>query len=238
MKSEQGINLKDGFADCMKGRILSGELKPGDRLPPERELAKQYGISRGSVNQGLLDLERIGFLRIVPRKGTFVTEYVACATPETLTAIMGYDSALIDRSLFIDLMDMRILIERQCVRLACRRMDEASGKLLREKLRSITCADASGISKAIYDYHRCITIISGNSAYSIVFQSFEKVLINLIETHYSEPSELGKCLPLYKTLTAYMCRPDEKKSDEVITRLLGIASEYLSSYLEKRGQSL
>ncbi len=69
-------NRKASFIEIMKKQILSGERKPGDRLPPERELAAQLGFSRGSVNQGMLDLARMGFLRIVPRKGAFVAEYV------------------------------------------------------------------------------------------------------------------------------------------------------------------
>ena len=74
MQAKDSKNLKADFIQRMQAKILSGELKPGDRLPPERELAVQVGISRGSVNQGILDLERMGFLRIVPRKGTFVAE--------------------------------------------------------------------------------------------------------------------------------------------------------------------
>ena len=88
--------------EIMKNRILSGELKPGDRLPPERELAEQLGFSRGSVNQGMLDLARMGFLRIVPRRGAFVAEYVQQATPETLDRVSMY-AAKPARSMFSSL---------------------------------------------------------------------------------------------------------------------------------------
>ena len=56
MQTGEGKNLKANFINAMQAKILSGELKPGDRLPPERELAQQMGISRGSVNQGILDM--------------------------------------------------------------------------------------------------------------------------------------------------------------------------------------
>ena len=87
MQAVEHKNRKASFIEIMKKQILSGERKSGDRLPPERELAAQLGFSRGSVNQGMLDLARMGFLRIVPRKGAFVAEYVQQATPETLSAI-------------------------------------------------------------------------------------------------------------------------------------------------------
>lgn len=50
MPAEENKNRRTSFMEIMKNRILSGELKPGDRLPPERELAEQLGFSRGSVN--------------------------------------------------------------------------------------------------------------------------------------------------------------------------------------------
>lgn len=144
MQTGEGKNLKANFINAMQAKILSGELKPGDRLPPERELAQQMGISRGSVNQGILDMERMGFLRIVPRKGTFVAEYVRRATPETLSAIMSYDSALIDSTLFRDLMDLRILVERECTRLACARLTPESLRLLQAHADAIYAAGRPG----------------------------------------------------------------------------------------------
>lgn len=91
--------IKGNFIETLKSKILSGQLKPGDRLPPEREIAKEIGISRGSVNQAIVELDRIGFLRIMPRQGTYVAEFSNNATPETLSAIMSYDSTAINSQL-------------------------------------------------------------------------------------------------------------------------------------------
>lgn len=54
MQANEQKNKKASFIEIMKNRILSGKLKPGQRLPPERELAAQLGFSRGSVNQGMI----------------------------------------------------------------------------------------------------------------------------------------------------------------------------------------
>lgn len=224
--------LKNNFKDIMQARILSGELKPGDRLPPERELAASMGISRGSVNQGILDLERTGFLRVVPRKGTFVAEYVRNATPQTLSAIMSYDSALIDGALFRDLMSMRILIERECVRLACGNMTDDNMRLLEDMTSRIYSAEGDALVDALYDYHRCLTRISGNAAYELVFQSFELMLRNLIRAHYENRGELKKCLPLYEHLSSAIENRDEAKADELILNILTLASDYLNVILK------
>src|SRR4051812_43295347 len=58
----------------VRGLIERGELRPGDRLPPERELAVQLGVSRPSVRAGLRSLSAIGILQTRHGAGTFITD--------------------------------------------------------------------------------------------------------------------------------------------------------------------
>ena len=225
MSAANETNRKAYFIGVMKRRILSGKLKPGDRIPPE--LAGELGISRGSVNQGMLDLARMGFLRIAPRKGAFVAEYVKSATPETLASIMSYDSALLDRSLFKDLMDLRILIERECTRLACANLSSESLALLQAHTDAIYAADDEEAAEAVYLYHKCLTEISRNAAYSMVFQSFEKMIRNLIREHYKSREELAISIPKFEMLTAAI------SADMALLSILSQASDYLGSHLEQ-----
>ncbi len=231
MHNKEATNLKSGFINYMQTQILSGKLKPGDRIPPERALAAQYGISRGSVNQGILDLERMGFLRIVPRKGTFVEDYLKKATPDTVTAIMGYDSEYMSGSLFKDLMEMRILIERECVSLACRRIDKEAKALIREKNDAVFKANAADIADALYEYHCCICEISGNAAYLMIFRSFRKMMIKLISIHYEDGRQAMICLPEYAELTEAIAGGNSEKADKVICSILNRGSDYVNNVL-------
>ena len=232
MRTEDSRSLKAGFVEIMEARIFSGELKPGDRLPPERELAAQMGISRGSVNQGILDMARMGFLRIVPRRGTFVAEYVRNATPETLTAIMSYDSTLIDSALFKDLMELRILVERECTRLACAKLTPESLEELQKRLEAVLASSDEDAAEEVYLFHKCITEISGNAAYAMVFQSFEKMIRNLIKEHYKDPAELRGSLPKLGQLTEAIARRDALEADRCMLTILSQASDYLNEYLK------
>lgn len=232
MQVNDSKNLKASFVELMKSKIFSGVLKPGERLPPERELALQVGMSRGSVNQGILDLERIGLLRIIPRKGTFVADYLKNATPETLSAIMSYDSALIDATLFRDLMAMRILVERECTRLACESLTPQKLEILQTHCDAIYTADDEHIEEAIFLFHKCITEICGNTAYAMVFNSFEKMLRNLIKEHYSNEEELEMSLPKFEKLTAAIASRDVAEADACMLSILTQASNYLNLHLE------
>ncbi|HOI11649.1 MAG TPA: winged helix-turn-helix domain-containing protein, partial [Myxococcota bacterium] len=53
----RAVRLKDAFLERFERLILSGELAPGDRLPPERDLAVRLGVSRPVVHEALLELE-------------------------------------------------------------------------------------------------------------------------------------------------------------------------------------
>lgn len=239
MHSKDSKNLKEGFINYMQGQILSGALKPGDRIPPERTLALQYGISRGSVNQGILDLARMGFLKIVPRKGTFVAEYLKKATPDTVTAIMGYDSDYMSSSLFKDLMDMRILIERECVALTCRKINQSIREKICERNDAIFSAEPDKVADALYDYHCCISEVSGNAAYLMIFQSFEKMMRKLIHIHFEDTKQIRICLPVYAELTKAIINCDSKEADRLICEILGQASSYLKNLLaEKDGSNV
>ena len=227
MEKGESKSLKKSFVDIIESKILSGELQPGDRLPPEREMAKDAGISRGSVNQAVLDLERMGFLRIVPRKGTFVAEYSRNATPETLSALIRRDKALTNPRLFADFMEFRILVERECTRLACINLTEESLAVLRKATEGVVSAEKENLVDAVYEYHRCITEISGNGAYHMVFQSFEKMIRNLIGEHFRYQEGLEESVVQIKELTEAIAERDEKKADALMTTILVSASDYL-----------
>jgi len=237
MHNKISTNLKEGFINYMQGQILSGTLKPGDRIPPERTLALQYGISRGSVNQGILDLERMGFLKIVPRKGTFVAEYLKKATPDTVTAIMGYDSDYMSSSLFKDLMDMRILIERECVALTCRKINQSIREKICEKNDAVFSAEADKVADALYEYHCCIAEVSGNAAYLMIFQSFEKMMRKLIHIHFEDTKQIKICLPAYAELTKAIINSDGEEADRLICSILRQASGYLNNLLAEKDGS-
>ncbi len=227
-------SLKGNLIESLKAKILSGELKPGDRLPPEREIAKEFGISRGSVNQGILDLERMGFLRIVPRQGTFVAEYGKQATPETLAAIISYDSAAVTSRLFKDFMDFRILVERECARLACINLTPQNLDALNEVTHKIYLVDEKDYPKAVFEYHKCLVEISNNKAYYMVFQSFGKMIYNFIVEHFKDKSEIEISLPKFRELTNAIARRDVYEADNIMHILLGDASSYLKGHLEKK----
>ncbi len=96
----------EGVAQQIQRFIVDGAMKPGDRLPSERELAERFAVSRTSVRDAIRTLEFVGL--VVPRQGDGTV--VADVSPEAV--VMPLASVLLrKRELIAELLDVRKMIE-------------------------------------------------------------------------------------------------------------------------------
>ncbi|MBI4272064.1 MAG: FadR family transcriptional regulator [Candidatus Rokubacteria bacterium] len=100
----------------VKQMITEGRLKSGDQLPPERDLAEKFRVSRTSVREALRALESLGLLEIRPGEGTFVREVSVEALIEPLALLMASQREAIG-----ELFEARRLIEPSIAGLAATR---------------------------------------------------------------------------------------------------------------------
>lgn len=219
---------RESFVKEIETRILSGKLKPGTRLEAERELALRFGLSRSSVNLGMLELERKGFVRIVPRKGAFVSDFLRDATPQTLSVIMEYGSAKMDVSLLHDLMDLRVLIECECARLACESGAGPADSELPELLARIKKSSGAELVDAMFDYHYHITKLSGNDVYAMTFRAFHGPLRSLTAEHYRSAKERRQSVQLHTELTRAIQHGEAEESARLVREIIRRADENLS----------
>jgi DNA-binding FadR family transcriptional regulator len=117
----------------LKHAILLGQFQTGDKLPPERELAEQFQVSRVAVRESLRVLENAGFLTTRPGVlgGTFVTDL----TFEHLSNAF-IDLFLAEKISIPELVHVRVLVEPEIARLAALHAHEESAHLLREVLEA------------------------------------------------------------------------------------------------------
>src|SRR5207244_395543 len=119
--------LYQGIVEQIEGLLERGELKPGDQLPPERQLAEQFQVSRASVREALRSLELLGIVETRAGGGTFVRQ----AQPDDLARPL---QSLITRGhTLVDVIDVRGLIEPAVAERAARNI--TAGELT--ELRSI-----------------------------------------------------------------------------------------------------
>ena len=213
-------SLTDTIYKSLLGKILSGEWKPGDWFPAERDIAEQMGVSRSSLHHAVLQLERDGFVYVLPRRGTQVADYRKKPTPQSLSAIMTYGSEELDEPLFHDLMDIRRWVEVESARRACTNIYESTLREMRE-IANRLAAENVGVPQLIYRYHYMLTQASGNSIFAMMFRAFEPVLMVLITRHYSlQAVDLQEAADMHKELLDHIEAKDEDAAANCVERIL------------------
>ena len=142
---DEFLPLRDVVFNTLRRGILTGELKPGERLM-EIHLANRLGVSRTPIREAIRKLELEGLVKMIPRRGA----EVANITEKSLK----------------DVLEVRQALEQLAIRLACARITEEEKQLLKKRLqdceRVMRTGDTSAIAKADVAFHDTIVVASGN----------------------------------------------------------------------------
>ena len=118
----------DIIINQIKNLIVTGQLKPGERLPSERKLSEKLSVSRSAVRDAIKKLEFYGILKTLPQSGTVVAGIGPTALQGLISEVLD-----IDGSDFKSLVETRIILEINSARLAAERRTE-------ENIRKIAAA--------------------------------------------------------------------------------------------------
>lgn len=157
-----------GAIEQIKRLIVTKHLRPGEKLPPERELTQVLGVSRATLREAIRALVSIGVLESKPGLGTYVTSLDS----ELLAAPLVF---LFDASadLLLDLFDVRLMIEVGAAEQAARLIDaEALGRL-KELLGELDAVedDVAAFYEVDIEFHHVIHASTGNKLLAAVMDS-------------------------------------------------------------------
>lgn len=152
----------------IKAMIISGKLKPGDRLPPEKELSEALGLSRGSLREAVKALEVMRVLDVRRGDGTYVTSL----DPGVLLEAMSFVVDLHDDASILEIFAVRRILEPAAAALAAGRIDASALASLRHGLESVTAATPLDELVA-HDlaFHSAISAAAGNRYLSHLLDS-------------------------------------------------------------------
>ena len=168
-------SIKELFLSQVEEMILSGELKPGDRLPTERELADTMGISKTIVHEGIRELARTGFLDVASRKGVYVADYTSTGNIDTLFAIIRYRGGMPDTKMLISLLNTRLYLECPAIEELASRQDPSHIKKLeelQEEVRKAISSDINTFASALFLYRKTIVSLTGNCISPLIMNAF------------------------------------------------------------------
>lgn len=123
--------IYEEIIEQVKAQITRGELKPGDRMTSEREIAEELGVSRAAVREALTALEVMGLLEVRPGEGTFVRAPDLDRQMEPLANFL-----VLERERVAEMYELRRVLEVECAGRAAERATaaelEAMAQILQE----------------------------------------------------------------------------------------------------------
>src|SRR6184192_1644283 len=163
------------IAEQIRGAILTGKVKAGDRLSPERELAEQFGVSRVTVRDALRSLGAMGLIavKVGARGGAFVTAPTGSKVAQTMSDMMMMSATTPE-----DIVEARLIVELGTVTLACARAGDEDIAQLRELCERGREALAAGnyARELSWDFHAKLGQSAHNGAVGGLTQSFRSTL--------------------------------------------------------------
>jgi GntR family transcriptional regulator, transcriptional repressor for pyruvate dehydrogenase complex len=163
------------IADQIRAAIIGGQLKEGERLPPERSLAEQFGVSRVTVRDALRALEAMGLIavRVGARGGAFVTAPTGSVVAQTMSDMVMMSAVGPE-----DVVEARLMVELGTVTIACARAtDEDLADLRALSDRARAALRSKTYSRELsWDFHFLLAKAAHNGAVEGLTQSFRSSL--------------------------------------------------------------
>ena len=152
--------LTEAAIQKVRHLIAAGELVPGQRLPPEPELAESLGTSRSTVREAVRALVTARVLDVRRGDGTFVTSL----RPELLLAGIGAAADLLQGGFTLELLEVRRILEPAATRLAATRVSDATLTELDACLHRMSAAGSQEeLVQYDEDFHQLVTATAGNA---------------------------------------------------------------------------
>jgi len=161
-------SLTESAASAICALISDRKLKPGDRLPSQRELATDLGVSCTLLREAIRELILMRVLSVHHGSGTFVDAGVTAAMAERFTSVMAFQENDV-----LEILEARIVIERESAKLAAQRAGEDELQCLGELITEMNewRADPGKTDLLDVQFHSAIARMSKNRVLSNMFDT-------------------------------------------------------------------
>jgi GntR family transcriptional repressor for pyruvate dehydrogenase complex len=215
--------VSDEIMNQIKNLISEGSLKPGDHLPPERELIKLFGISRPPLREALKSLVAMGFLEVNPAKRTFVKSVISERVQDPLSLLIKTDTQKI-----FDLIEVRKAMEAWSAFNAAKRATEQDIKQLESIIKGMREASEKGRSweRDDADFHLAIAQATHNTIQTHIMSTIYDLLRESVARVFTDRAKVKKLLQQhYRIFIAIKRHAPEKARARTLEHLDYVDSE-------------
>ena len=207
--------LSDHVAEQLLESIASGTLRPGDRLPSERTLSDQFGVSRTVIREATRSLAARGVVEARPGSGLVVSTVDPSTVASVLSLFLGSGALHYD-----DVHEVREAIESRMTGLAAERRTaedlDALRRALAELGEAVARADVEAASLADVEFHRAIARATHNDLFVMMLDSIGDVLLEVRRQTLSEPGRFAAVMPAHESIVVAIEAGDPGRAREAM----------------------
>jgi GntR family transcriptional regulator, transcriptional repressor for pyruvate dehydrogenase complex len=170
------------ICEQVRREMAAGSLRPGDKLPPERELALKLGVSRAAVREALRSLEIAGVVGL--HKGARGGAFILKGDPDIVTRSIR-DMFHLGRISLDNLTEARTLVMQVAMQLACERIRPTTVAALENNVDRLTTLPTSGKAServAISaEFYRLISQATDNTVLQVIIEALTDIVLQQVE---------------------------------------------------------
>ena len=224
------VKVSDEIVDQIRNLISQGKLKPGDRLLPERELIREFDVSRPSLREALNSLITMGFLEIKGKR-TFIKSVASESMQNPLSLLIKADTQKI-----FDLIEVRKAIEAWGAFLAAQRATEEDIKQLENIIEEMKKAYEEGRSweKQDADFHLGMAQATHNTIQTHMMSTIYDLLRESVAKVFKDRAKVKKLLDHHQRIfNAIKNHSPDKARERTLEHLNYVESEVKASTAQK-----
>jgi GntR family transcriptional repressor for pyruvate dehydrogenase complex len=173
-------------ASAIEEAILSGNLKVGEKLPSEQELADQFGVSRNILREALRDIKARGLVEIKNGAGIYITKPTSADVEGMLNRVVVLSDSVIK-----DYYEVRFALEVMACELAAQRISKEEIQELKNiydaMKKNISTRDE--LTRLDFEFHNIITKATNNNLFCSFLQPLQNIMTYMFNQSYSAASQ-------------------------------------------------
>jgi GntR family transcriptional repressor for pyruvate dehydrogenase complex len=224
-------SLSVQVAQQIQQLIMQGELRPGNRLPPEREFSEQLSVSRTVVREATKLLQERGLVKVLTGSGTYVSKVEASAISESISLFMwGHGHT------FHDLLEIRKMFEVEIAGLAGERATDEEVQELEAALVEMSAGqrsvdgDTTGLEKFVMAdmrFHHVLAKASKNSLLPLLLTPITALLVEFSRQASALPGAMDHAIRFHHLLLQGIRSRDSERCRSVMRDHLNDAENFL-----------
>ena len=226
-KHDATKKIYESIIESIKSDIISGKISSGEKLPPERDLAKQFGVSRTSIREALRTLEILGVIESIQGSGNFIAGNYTKSLIESMSMMF-----LLQQFDSLQISELREALETKAALLAVDNITEVQMKRLEEIVKEMsTTTNENESVKLDIELHYTIAAASHNSIIIQILNILEELINIYIKDRrmeiLSDSKNVSRLQKIHEEIIYGIKSKDSQATYQAIMQHFSIIAEYI-----------